>query len=297
MGKSKFKIGDKVYVKRGSKDEIGRVGKVTNIRKYRGRLCYIVKYNDSKYPYSGIFYADMLLFSDLHSLAEHSEKENDIRGPYGYVPSFNKEDAKLNSPIFQPMFKVGDIVIDPMAKFIPNIGKIVKFVEENGKYYYTVEFTDKKTNIYLEQQLCKGSLNDKFLYDEFVKIGELSEGIGSKDKCKYCKTPFEEIEESKEEPGVCEYCIEQRHLIPEVNLRKACNVDLNEFSTFGHEGDWLEVTEWTNHEGFDVTIHYANDYIETDHNFRLSYDELSAIINIVNKFGMLPAVFTKAPEE
>lgn len=75
MSKQKFQVGDKVYVKRGNKDEIGRVGKVTQIRKYSGRLGYIVKYNDRKSPKSGVFYADMLLFSDMHSLANHVLKE------------------------------------------------------------------------------------------------------------------------------------------------------------------------------------------------------------------------------
>ena len=75
MSKQKFQIGDKVYVKRGNKNEIGRVGKVTNIYKLRGRLGYNVKYNDGKYPKSGAFYADMLLFSDMHSLANHMTKD------------------------------------------------------------------------------------------------------------------------------------------------------------------------------------------------------------------------------
>ena len=68
MSKQKFQIGDKVCVIRGNKNEIGRTGKVTNIRKYSGRLGYIVKYNDDKFPKSGVFYADMLrLISDMQS--------------------------------------------------------------------------------------------------------------------------------------------------------------------------------------------------------------------------------------
>ena len=38
MSKQKFQIGDKVYVNHGNKDEIGRIGKVTDIRKYNNRL-------------------------------------------------------------------------------------------------------------------------------------------------------------------------------------------------------------------------------------------------------------------
>ncbi len=193
MAKQKFKIGDKVYVKHGRKDEIGRVGNITQIRKYSGRLGYIVKYNDKKFPKSGVFYADMLLFSDM------------------------------------------------LAK------------------------------------------------DCIIK--------NENTKCKYCDVPFNEIVESKEEQGACEYCVDQRKHISDINLRKSAYVDLEQFSIYGHKGDWLEVTEWTNGEGFDVLIHYANDHDETDHTFKLSYDEFTAIVNIVNKFGRRPIIFTKPEKE
>jgi len=316
MSKQKFQIGDKVATIKFPYD-IGTITDIDTVVVHQFRLGptpqntrkkYLVKLEDKSE--SKWFYSYELQFADLHALAKHagiyhdipdlSKKEKEemgITGPYGYIPSFNKEEAKLNSPIFPPEFKEGDIITDPMGKYIPNIGKVIKVEEENCKYYYTVEFTDKKTNIYLEHQLCKGSLNDKFLYDEFVKIGELSDGIGPKDKCKYCETPFEEIEESTEEKGACEYCVEQRNCISEVNHRKAANVDLGKFSIYGHKNDWLEVTEWTNEEGIDVLIHYANDHDETDHTFKLSYDELTAIVNIVNKFGRMPIIFTESPNK
>lgn len=186
MAKQKFKIGDKVYVKHGRKDEIGRVGNITQIRKYSGRLGYIVKYNDKKFPKSGVFYADMLLFSDM------------------------------------------------LAK------------------------------------------------DCIIK--------NENTKCKYCGTPFNEIPESKSESGACEYCEEKQAMISEIKIKKSANVDLCEFSNFGQEGDWLEVTEWTNGEGIDIIIEYSK---RPSNNISLSYDELEAIINIVNKFGTLPPIYTK----
>lgn len=192
MSKQKFQIGDKVYVKCGRKSEIGRVGKVTYIYKPFGRLIYIVKYNDDKYPKSGVFYAYMLLFSDMHSLANHMSKE------------------------------------------------------------YVAKNENKK--------------------------------------CKYCGVPFDEIPESKLESDVCEYCIEKRAKISEIKMKKSANVDLHEFSIYGQEGDWLEVTEWANGEGIDIIIDYSK---ESTKNISLTYDELEAIINIVNKLGTLPPIYTK----
>lgn len=227
MAKQKFQIGDKVALVK-QPYTVGTVGGYEYARRLDRPWGTNILTKKKKYLvhlgniFTQYYYSDELQFADLHSLAEHLNKHGDI-------PKLSKKEQE---EIMQPMFNVGDIVTDPMAKFIPNIGKIVKFVKENGKYYYTVEFTDKKTNIYLEHQLCKGSLNDKFLYDEFVKIGELTEGIGPKDKCKYCDVPFNEIEESKEEQGACEYCVDQRKHISEINLRKSAYVDLEQFSIY-----------------------------------------------------------------
>ena len=192
MSKQKFQIGDNIYVKRGGKDEIGRVGKVTNISKFFGRLCYNVKYNDDKHPKTGVFYADMLAFSDIHSLDNHMSKEHPVKN-------------------------------------------------ENTK-------------------------------------------------CKYCGTPFSEIPESESESGVCEYCAEKQAMISEITMKKSANVDLHEFSIYGQDGDWLEVTEWVNGEGIDIIIEKTK---ELSKNISLTYDELEAIINIVNKFGALPPIYTK----
>ena len=192
MSKQKFQIGDNVYVKRGGKDEIGRVGKVTNISKFFGRLCYNVKYNDNKHPKTGVFYADMLAFSDIHSLDNHMSKEDPVKN-------------------------------------------------EN-------------------------------------------------DKCKYCGVSFSEIPESESESGVCEYCAEKQAMISKITMKKSANVDLHEFSIYGQDGDWLEVTEWVNGEGIDIIIEKPK---EATKNISLTYDELEAIINIVNKFGALPPIYTK----
>ena len=192
MSKQKFQIGDKVCVKRGSKDEISRVGKVTNIYKSFGRLCYNVKYNDEKHPKTGVFYADMLAFSNIQSLDNHMIKENPVKN-------------------------------------------------ENAK-------------------------------------------------CKYCGVSFSEIPESESESGVCEYCAEKQAMISEITMKKSANVDLHEFSIYGQDGDWLEVTEWVNGEGIDIIIEKTK---ESSKNISLTYDELEVIINIVNKFGALPPIYTK----
>jgi len=171
----------------------------------------------------------------VHSLPKLSKKEKEemeVTSPYGYVPSFAKEEEKL--------------------------GNYNKSYEENIK-------------------------------QEKIKEEPI-------DKCKYCGTSFDEIEESKEEPGACEYCVERRNLISKVIGRKTAYIDLHKFSGLCHEGDWIEVTEWANREGFDIMIHYASDHDEDDRTFKMSYEELEAVMNIVNKFGMLPPVYTKEQE-
>jgi len=109
-------------------------------------------------------------------------------------------------------------------------------------------------------------------------------------KCKYCGTPFNEIPESKSELGACEYCEEKRAMISEIKIKKSASVDLHEFSNFGQEGDWLEVSEWANGNGIDIIFEYSK---RPSKNISLTYDEFEAIINIVNKFGTLPPIYTK----
>ena len=110
------------------------------------------------------------------------------------------------------------------------------------------------------------------------------------DKCKYCGASFNEIPESESESGVCEYCAEKQTMISEITMKKSASVDLHEFSVYGQDGDWLEVSEWTNGEGVDIIIEKIK---EATKNISLTYDELEAIINIVNKFGALPPIYTK----
>lgn len=114
------------------------------------------------------------------------------------------------------------------------------------------------------------------------------------DKCKYCGASFNEISESESETGVCEYCAERQAMISEITMKKSASVDLHEFSIYGQDGDWLEVTEWTNGEGIDIIIEKIK---EATKNISLTYDELEAIINIVNKFGALPPIYTKKENE
>ena len=40
----------------------------------------------------------------------------------------------------------------------------------------------------------------------------------------------------------------------EINKRKAINDKLNKYCTFAKEDDLIEVTEWTNGEGWDITL-------------------------------------------
>ena len=104
-------------------------------------------------------------------------------------------------------------------------------------------------------------------------------------RCRWCNTPFDEIPESQTIPGVCEFCEERRNLIGGVMKRKSGSVDLNKFSIFGKPGDFLEVTEWANGEGFDIYISYSKSHQGEDERYiQLTYDEYEAIVNIVHSF-------------
>lgn len=56
----------------------------------------------------------------------------------------------------------------------------------------------------------------------------------------------------------------------EIKNRKTVFDNLKKYSPFCKEEDWIEVTEWTNGEGWDINI---ND----EKRISLHYDELTAI--------------------
>ena len=55
--------------------------------------------------------------------------------------------------------------------------------------------------------------------------------------------------------------------------RKSITDNLSKYCTFAKENDFIEVTEWANGEGIDITIHSNG----RDKSFSLTYGELDAI--------------------
>lgn len=60
----------------------------------------------------------------------------------------------------------------------------------------------------------------------------------------------------------------------ERNERKSINDSLKKYTYSGDDSDFIEITEWTNGEGIDISISLVNG---NDKNYSLSYDELEAI--------------------
>lgn len=69
----------------------------------------------------------------------------------------------------------------------------------------------------------------------------------------------------------------------ETSKRSAAFVHLKDFCTFsiGRDGDFLEVTEWTNGEGYD--IHIGNS--EGDKQLQLTWGQLDAIFQCIKELG------------
>lgn len=61
---------------------------------------------------------------------------------------------------------------------------------------------------------------------------------------------------------------------PQIKKRKSVNCPMSKFTHTTDNGSFVEVTEWTNGEGWDITIN--------EKNFSLHYDELDAINYLVN---------------
>ncbi len=68
----------------------------------------------------------------------------------------------------------------------------------------------------------------------------------------------------------------------EINNRTAITADLNGFCVYSKEHDFIEVTEWTNGDGFDILISSHN-----DKSFSLTRGQFDAIKTLVKKLNKL----------
>lgn len=64
----------------------------------------------------------------------------------------------------------------------------------------------------------------------------------------------------------------------EITSRKAINCSLKKFCSFAEEHDFIEVTEWSNVEGFDISIDKMNG---TSKQISLTHGELEAIKTLI----------------
>lgn len=62
------------------------------------------------------------------------------------------------------------------------------------------------------------------------------------------------------------------------NIRNTVYEDLKKFSIFAEDNDFIEVTEWTNGEGFDVNIEDK----QGSRKISLLYEELDGIVTMAN---------------
>lgn len=68
----------------------------------------------------------------------------------------------------------------------------------------------------------------------------------------------------------------------EIINRKSVNDDLTNYCYLAKENDFIEITEWTNKEGYDITIN--------DRHFHLTNGELDAINHLVNTLKFEPKI-------
>jgi len=65
----------------------------------------------------------------------------------------------------------------------------------------------------------------------------------------------------------------------DIRARKSIFADLNEFCVLSKKHDFIEITEWTNGEGYDITIN--------DRSYMFSHGQLDAIRILVKQLNKL----------
>jgi hypothetical protein len=102
---------------------------------------------------------------------------------------------------------------------------------------------------------------------ELARLGQMYEQIQEEDN-KICENYKPEF--------IGKYAIES-------STRKAWNISINEDSTWTKEGDFIEVTEWSNGEGWDI-------HIESKHMsgaLQLHFTQLNALLKLLMEAGAI----------
>ncbi len=103
-------------------------------------------------------------------------------------------------------------------------------------------------------------------------------------KNKHCKYCGELLETEKEiNRGFCDICKERKEAISDVVDRRSINVELKAFDHFAHDGDFIEITEWTNGEGVDLIISER----EKEKYIPLTWGQLEALVNVAHKLVII----------
>lgn len=112
---------------------------------------------------------------------------------------------------------------------------------------------------------------------------EKEKSIINEKLCSYCGEPLKE-----NEVDICDDCrhwIDEKKESIEVYNRQSVFVNLKDYhSIYSKEDSYIEVTKWTNGEGFDIIF---EDAISNKINkVSLDWDQATALINCLNRLGM-----------
>jgi len=186
------------------------------------------------------------------------------------------------------ILKIGDIIYHDISEHFLKITDISWKVRQSNDS----EIIDPEVQTEDIAQKCQWTITQPYLehyhiapedfdYDAYVRKCQ------SKRFCQCCGVSEDEMEEL-DEHSICGYCKKQKRLF-HTAIRKSAHVDLGEFNILGHKGDFMELTEWTNGEGFDLYIYKEN----KDLSIQLSDDELLALFNLATSLGFTFHDFSK----
>jgi hypothetical protein len=71
---------------------------------------------------------------------------------------------------------------------------------------------------------------------------------------------------------------------PKPNPLKSAQLSLNGFCTFATDEDFIQMTQWYNDEGYDITVSSKS---AGEQQFKLTYGELMALINLFTGIGSI----------
>lgn len=183
--------------------------------------------------------------------------------------------------------KIGDALKHNFSDEIVIVKDIIKTVDSNGNTIFDKPFeiiTDDlkyKNDYIISNDILTNVLENWTIVNDTHVLETYKEELNHVELCKCCGICEDECGPLNEE-GLCEFCEKAKKLYSSnISLKKSITIFLNDISTVYKNYDYIDITEWSNRDGYDIHISIDN----KDTHISYPFEIFEAMLNGITALG------------